>query len=73
MPVDHHLEQRMDKLEEKIDSLEKKIDLVAEQVMLGKHMIAFAKMIGWLIGVAATAIGVYNSIRGGGNGPNIGH
>lgn len=78
MTVDHHLEERMDKFEEKIeskiDSIEKKVDLMMEQVMLGKHMIAFAKMVGWCIGVAATAIAVYNSFRGGGgNGPTIGH
>lgn len=67
----HHIEQRMDQqdnklecLQEKIDSLEKKLDVVMEQVTLGRHMITFAKMIGWLIGVTATILEVYRRLKG---------
>jgi hypothetical protein len=57
--------QRLDNQDTKLLCLEKKIDIIMEQVTLGKHMIGFAKMMGWVIGVMAAAAELYRASKGG--------
>ncbi len=59
-----YFQERMDKQDKKLECLEKKMDQVMEQVTLGKHMVTFAKMIGWGIGVVATVLEFYRRVRG---------
>lgn len=65
-------------LEERVANLEKmmtdqkgcmeaqnvQLAYIMEQVTLGKHIITFAKLMGWIIGVAATAVEVWRAVKG---------
>jgi hypothetical protein len=49
----------------KIDCQDAKLDTIMEQVMLGKHLVTFAKMAGWVIGVLAALAEAYRAVKGG--------
>ena len=51
-------------VEERLDHLEAKMDIIMEQVQLGKHLVLFAKMMGWVIGVMAAGLETYRYWRG---------
>lgn len=56
--------ERMEVVDARLDRLEEKMDLIMEQVQLGRHLLLFAKAIGWAIGLAAAMIEAYSSWRG---------
>ena len=58
------LEENQDDQKKKLECVERQLSHITKQVELGKHMIAFAKMMGWLIGVAATFVEVYRALKG---------
>jgi hypothetical protein len=65
------LEERISRLEQLMVEQKKCTDkqgeqlcYIMEQVTLGKHMVVFAKLMGWIIGVLATVIEVWRAFRG---------
>jgi hypothetical protein len=58
------LEDRIAALEKCMKTQGEQLSYIMEQVTLGKHVITFAKLMGWIIGVAATVLEVWRSIKG---------
>ncbi len=58
MDNDRYIEERLSKQDKKLECLEEKIDGIMEMVSLGKHLAAFAKVLGWC-GGAYIAIETY--------------
>jgi hypothetical protein len=58
------IEERLTKQDKKLECLEDKIDYIMQQVALGKHLMLFAKMMGWVIGVVASCVEAWRSIKG---------
>jgi hypothetical protein len=58
------LEERIARLEQCMETQGQQLSYIMEQVTLGKHVVTFAKLMGWVIGVAATSIEVWRSIKG---------
>lgn len=58
------LEERIARLEQCMETQGKQLDYIMEQVTLGKHMVTFAKLMGWVIGVMATGIEVWRAFKG---------
>lgn len=56
--------ERMEMMEDRLDRLEEKVDKIMEQVQLGRHLLLFAKAIGWAIGIAAAAMEAYGYWKG---------
>jgi hypothetical protein len=50
MSEERYIEERLNRQDEKLECLEKKLDDVLELVSLGKHVAAFAKVLGWIGG-----------------------
>lgn len=48
--------ERVEVIEDRLDRLEEKMDLIMEQVQLGRHLLLFAKAIGWALGIVAAAL-----------------
>lgn len=51
-------DERLQCLEDRVKSMEEKIDTIMEMVYLGKHLAAFAKVLGW-VGGAYISIETY--------------
>lgn len=51
-------------VESRLDRLEEKMDLIMEQVQLGKHLILFAKTIGWGLAVMVSVLELWRWLRG---------
>ena len=51
-------------IEHRLDQLESKMDIIMEQVHLGKHLILFAKVVGWTLGLAVSIVEAWHYIRG---------
>ena len=58
------LEERIERLEACMKTQGEQLTFIMEQVTLGRHIVTFAKLMGWIIGVAATALEVWRSIKG---------
>lgn len=58
------LEERVARLESMVGGMDEKLNIVLEQVTLGKHIVAFAKMMGWVIGVCAAVVETYRALKG---------
>lgn len=55
-------------VEHRLDRLEEKMDLIMEQVQLGRHLLLFAKMVGWTLGVMVSVLEAWRYLRGGNHG-----
>lgn len=58
------LEDRIANLEKCMKSQGEQLSYIMEQVTLGKHVVTFAKLMGWVIGVMAAGIEVWRSLKG---------
>lgn len=59
--MDH---ERLETFEGRLDRLEEKVDMIMEQVQLGRHLILFAKLVGWFMASGAATLEVYHQWRG---------
>jgi len=57
-------EEKLEALEQRLVHLEEKMDIIMEQVQLGRHLLLFAKAIGWTVGVLAGAMEAYSYWKG---------
>ncbi len=55
--------ERVEMVEARLDRLEEKVDIIMEQVQLGRHLLLFAKAIGWAIGIVAATLEAYSYWR----------
>lgn len=51
-------------VEKRLDRLEEKMDTIMEQVQLGRHLLLFARAIGWAVGICAAAMEAYSYWKG---------
>lgn len=56
--------ERLESVESRLDRLEEKMDLIMEQVQLGRHLLLFAKTIGWALGVMVSVLEAWRYFRG---------
>jgi len=59
-----NLEKMMQEQKECMAAQNTQLAYIMEQVTLGKHIITFAKLMGWIIGVAATGVEVWRAMKG---------
>lgn len=58
------MNERQELIEQRLDRLEDKVDLIMEQVQLGRHLLVFAKTIGWGLGVMVSVLEAWRYFRG---------